>query len=272
MSNDTLVIAQRQRASIPADTTAALAELEESMATAAGWGVSLLVIPEMAITGYNLRPDEVKTIAEPTDGALFTAVANLCTRYNMGVVYGYAELGADGNIYNAAQLIDATGKALLNYRKAHLWGDLDRQLFAAGDTLSAVVDFQGWKVSLAICYDAEFPETVRHAAVQGAELVLVPTALMSPWSDVATRLIPMRAYENRLFVAYTNYVGDERGIDYVGHSCIADPNGNLLAQATDQPVLLSATLDRDVLRKAREGLPYLANRRPELYDSLSRQS
>jgi len=169
-----------------------------------------------------------------------------------------------------AQLIDGNGESLLNYQKAHLWGDLDRSLFTAGNTLSPVVEVCGWKVGAAICYDAEFPETLRHLALSGAELVVIPTGLMSPWREVAEQVIPVRAYENRFYVAYTNYCGEERDLTYEGYSCMADPNGLVVASALSESVLLTATLERQVLIDARAVLPYMSQRRPDLYTKLTK--
>ena len=270
-TSEQLVIAQYQATPAPLDKAATLARLAEQAAQAEHWGVQLLVLPEMYMTGYNVTPTELNAIAETSDGALFEAIATLCQQHQLSVFYGYAERSGESTFYNSAQLIDSQGNSVLNYRKTHLWGDLDRNLFCPGDTLSPVVTLNGWRVGAAICYDLEFPETLRHLALSGAELVIVPTGLMSPWSEVADQVVPVRAYENRLFVAYTNYCGVERDLTYVGHSCIADPNGLVVASAESEPVLLTATLDRSVLTNARASLPYLTERRPELYSALTQK-
>lgn len=270
MSSDkTLIVAQSQQRPSALDVEGTLHRLAQTAEQAADWDAQLLVLPEMSITGYNITLTEIANVAEACDGRIFSNVATLCQKYNMAIVYGYAERGADGNYYNSAQLIDNNGVSLLNYRKTHLWGDLDRRLFTAGDALSPVVDVFGWKVGAAICYDSEFPETLRHLALNGAELVVIPTGLMTPWRDVAERVMPVRAYENQLYVAYTNYCGEERDITYEGYSSMADPNGHVLASALSESVLLTATLERQVLLDARAALPYLSQRRPELYATLT---
>ena len=93
------------------------------------------------------------------------------------VLVGYPERGGDGAIYNAACLIGRDGRRLANYRKCHLFGDLDRRMFRAGASTPAVVELDGIRVGLLICYDVEFPESVRLLALAGADLVAVPTAL-----------------------------------------------------------------------------------------------
>ena len=267
-TNNTLVVGQSQQCVHALNVERVLIDLAQTTAQAADWGVQLLVLPEMSITGYNITPTEIADVAEESDGRIYAEVAKLCQQHNMAIVYGYAERSTNGNFYNSAQLIDHNGTSLLNYRKSHLWGDLDRGLFAAGDALSPVVEVFGWKVGAAICYDAEFPETLRHLTLKGAELLVVPTGLMSPWQEVAEQVIPVRAYENRVYVAYTNLCGEERDLSYVGHSCMADPNGIVLASALSEPVLLTATLERKVLIEARASLPYLSQRRPDLYTAL----
>jgi len=265
---DTLIIAQSQQRPVPLDVKKMLAQLTQTVQQAADWGVQLLVVPEMSMTGYNVQLHDMRGVAEPSDGDLYRSVATLARQHRMAIAYGYAERHGDA-FYNSVQLVDEQGNGRLYYRKTHLWGNLDRGLFTAGDALSDVVDIAGWRVGAAICYDIEFPETTRHLALQGAELIIVPTGLMQPWREVATKVIPVRAYENRLFMAYTNYCGSEGDLNYEGYSCIVDPNGDVLASALDKPVLLTATLQREVIIDARAALPYLSNRRPELYQRLT---
>ena len=132
-------------------------------------------------------------------------------------------------------------------------------------TLLWVVEFGGLKVALAVCYDIEFPEVARALALAGAEAILVPTANMAPFHSVATRLVPARAEENTVFVAYANYVGCEAAFEYCGLSCVAGPDGADLARARTEETLLIADLDRERLDAARSQLTYLRDRRPGLY-------
>ena len=120
---------------------------------------------------------------------------------------GLPTLGAEGRVFNTVHLADRTGAARASYAKTHLYGAVDRAQFAPGPALAAPVELDGWKLGLAICYDIEFPEVARALALAGAEAILVPTANMLPFDGVATRLVPARAEENAVFVAYANYVG-----------------------------------------------------------------
>jgi predicted amidohydrolase len=122
-----------------------------------------------------------------------------------------------------------------------------------------------------ICYDIEFPEPARRLALAGADLVAVPTSLMAPYDVVARTLVPARAAENQLFVAYANRVGREGDLSYVGQSCVCGPDGGDVARAgRDEEALLVADLDLDAIARAREDHSYLGERRPGLYGALAR--
>lgn len=261
----TMRIALLQCAPGAPDTAAGLARLEDAAARAAAAGAALLVTPEMFLTGYAIGADAVQRLAEPADGPAARAAAAIARRHGIALLYGWPERGADGAVYNTVQLLGADGSVLAGYRKTHLFGDLDRAQFRAGDRPSPVVELGGFRVGLAICYDIEFPEVARGLAMAGAEAILVPTANMTPFESVARRLVPARAEENTVFVAYANYVGREAAFDYCGLSCVAAPDGSDLARAGGGEELPVAELARGRLDAARAQLTYLRDRRPELY-------
>lgn len=247
-------------------TTPALERLNGFAREAAGQGCDMLITPEMYLTGYNIGAEDVARLAEPADGAMAKAVAGIAQDHGIAIVFGFPERdGTGGAIYNAAQLVDATGRALLTYRKTHLFGAVDATQFAAGAQRSPVVRLNGWNVALAICYDVEFPELTRALARDGADLVLVPTANMAPYVSVPRRLVPARAEENGIFLAYANYIGSEGAFSYCGLSCICDPAGADLARAGEDEVLIVADLDLARIGEVRQGVDYLRDRRPGLY-------
>ena len=259
----TLDLALLQHAPAPLDVDGALERLDEAARRAAAGGASLLVCPEAWLSGYNLSREAAATVAERAGGEAFERIGGICRRHRIALLYGFIE--RDGEVLrNTAQLIDPGGASLARYRKTHLWGDLDRSLFAAGDDLAPLVELDGWRIGLLICYDVEFPETVRRLALEGADLVLVPTALMRPFTFVADHLVRVRAAENGLFLAYANAAGEENGLHYLGRSAVIGPDGEELARAGDAPVLLHARLEHGALQRARTALPYLRDRRPEL--------
>jgi predicted amidohydrolase len=169
------------------------------------------------------------------------------------------------------QLIDANGERLCNYRKTHLFGDLDRSMFSAGTDDFPIVELNGWKLGFLICYDLEFPENTRRLALAGAELILVPTANMTPFDFIADVTVRARAYENQCYVAYANYCGHEGDIQYCGQSSIAAPDGSRIAQAGLDEALIVGELDRQLMVESRAANRYLLDRRPELYGALNKR-
>jgi predicted amidohydrolase len=245
--------------------------LEARAKEAAGRGARFLICPEMFLSGYNIRREQALRLAQPADGPALARAAAIAQGSGLALLLGYPDLGENGAVYNAVRLIDRDGSSLTNYRKCHLFGDLDRGMFRAGSDLPEVVELEGVRLGLLICYDVEFPESVRLLALAGADLVAAPTALMDPFEAVARILVPARALENQVFIAYANRCGREGDLRYCGLSCVVGPDGVDLARAGRGEELILADLDLGRLAAARQANSYLADRRPELYGPLAAQ-
>ncbi|MCY1405229.1 (R)-stereoselective amidase [compost metagenome] len=263
-------IALFQCASQQQDVRGNLERLRWQARDAAADGVELLVCPEMFLTGYNIGKEAVAGLAEPVDGPSAMEVVNIAQSSKIAIAYGYPELSEDGQIYNAVQLINAQGRSLCNYRKTHLFGHLDHDMFAPGPGDCPVVELNGWQLGMLICYDLEFPENARRLALAGAELILVPTANMAPYDFIAQVTVRARAYENQCYVVYANYCGNEDDMHYCGQSSIVGPDGHVLGLAEHDEETITATLDRALMDNVRADHFYLQNRRPELYGDLSK--
>lgn len=250
----------------PGSVSENLKVLEEAAGRAAEAGAGLLVCPEMFLTGYAIG-DDVPKLAEPADGPGAAAVAGIAARHGVAVLYGYPERAGE-LIHNSAQLIDATGAPLANYRKTHLFGCFEQQWFTPGEEHVVQAELDGVRVGLLICYDVEFPENVRAHALAGTDLLLVPTAQMHPFQFVAESLVPVRAFENQMYVAYVNRTGPEGEFEFVGLSCLASPDGTVRTRAGRGEELVLGDVDAELLRASRENNPYLRDRRPGLYGSL----
>ncbi len=179
-------------------------------------------------------------------------------RTGVAIHYGFAERDGDA-VFNAAQGFDPDGARLGGHRKLAIPPGFERDHFNAGSTCG-LFTYRGVRIATLICYDAEFPETMRHVAGLGAQLVLVPTALGAEWGWVANTMIPTRAYENGVFLAYANWAGSEAGLEYLGASVISAPDGVELARAGDAPGVIVADLDLDRVSRAQTRLPYLKDR------------
>lgn len=181
-----------------------------------------------------------------------------------------AEESADGGdsacVANSAWFVSPDGDVISRHRKLQLFGDLDRRHFTPGCDNTTVADYRGLRIATLICFDVEFPETVRAAALAGADLIAVPTAQMKPFQFVNEHLIRVRAWENAVSIAYVNQVGTDGEFEYVGRSVVASPFGEHLAEASaDGEELLFATIDPRALAAARAQNPYLAELRHELF-------
>ncbi|SDU65154.1 MULTISPECIES: carbon-nitrogen hydrolase family protein [Pseudomonas fluorescens group] len=262
-------VAVYQCPALPLDPVANLHRLHQVAMEAKG--ADLLVLPEMFITGYNIGAEAVSTLAEVYNGEWAQQIGRIAKAAGLAIVYGYPERTADGHIYNAVQLIDAHGERLCNYRKSHLFGDLDRSMFSPGEAELPVVELNGWKLGFLICYDLEFPENARRLALAGAELIVVPTANMIPFDFVADVTVRARAFENQCYVAYANYCGHEGDIQYCGQSSVAAPDGSRIALAGLDEALIVGELDRQLMNDSRQANRYLSDRRPELYGALNRR-
>ncbi len=262
-------IALYQCPSNPLEKPANLQRLAAAVKQAADGGADILVTPEMYLSGYDIGADAARKLAEPMAGPSAAALGEIAAKYNIAIVYGYPELYG-GTVYNSAQMIGGDGTRLGNYRKNHLYGAIDRELFAPGDGAFPTIDFSGWKLGMLICYDVEFPEMVRMQSLAGVELLLVPTANMVPYDMVSKLLVPARAAENQIFIGYANYCGMENTMTYAGLSCIAGVDGAHLALAGRDETMIFAEFDRKTMMECRKAVPYLANRRADIYGSLCR--
>ncbi|MEV6172246.1 carbon-nitrogen hydrolase family protein [Streptomyces sp. NPDC051954] len=250
----------------PGSTVENLKVLDEAAGRAAAAGAGLLVAPEMFLTGYAIG-DDIARLAEPADGDCADAIADLASRHRLAIAYGYPERDGD-SVFNSAQLISADGDRLANYRKTHLFGCFERDHFTPGEQPVVQAELNGLRVGLMICYDVEFPENVRAHALAGTDLLLVPTAQMHPFQFVAESVVPVRAFENQMYVAYVNRVGQEGEFEFVGLSTLAGPDGIARTRAGRGEELVVADADPAILAASREANPYLKDRRPDLYGAL----
>jgi predicted amidohydrolase len=179
---------------------------------------------------------------------------------------GFAELSEDGqHAYDSALIVNSQGQVITSYRKIHLFQH-ENHWFLPGEQFS-VVDFGLGPVGVLICYDLEFPEAVRELALRGAQWIAVCTGNMTPNQHLQETFLQARAAENRIWIAVSNRTGEEGNLTFFGGSAVANPHGNLSAQASDQETLLFADLDLSCANQARLNADYLADRKPRLYQA-----
>ena len=259
-----------QAAPVTEEPAACLRGLWGRLEEARAAGADILVTPEMFLSGYNVGRARIEAAALRADDAQWRDIAGRVREIGVSLAIGLPLLGA-GGLRNAAVLFPSDGGSPLQYAKTHLFGETEKQIFIPGDRLSEVKEMalpsgEQVRIALAICYDIEFPEVARDAAIKGADILLCPTANMEPYRSVATRLAPARAEENSLAAAYVNYVGQEGDLTYCGLSCLCDAQGqDVVRLADDAPGLVYGDIDVAAGRARRLETTYLLDRRPELY-------
>ena len=251
----------------PGSVSDNLAVMARMASSAAGQEAGLLVLPELFLTGYNIGADALQAAGEAEDGPSARAAANIARDCGLALLYGYPERASDGQLYNSARLVGPDGARLANYRKTHLFGDMERTVFTPGRVPFVLAELGGLRLGVLVCYDVEFPEMVRGLALRGADLVAVPTALMRPYDFVPQVMVRSRAFENQVFLIYANRCGEEGALTYVGESCIVSPGGDVLARAAAGEALLVAELDTGAMADSRALNTYLRDRLPAHYDS-----
>lgn len=219
-----------------------------------GKGLDVVVCPELFISGYKAG-DELVDVAEQLAGRWSSEIADVARSHKTAIICGYPELDA-GKMYNSAFCLDLQGELIANHRKLMIPPGFEPDYFSEGNK-ATLFEMAGFTVAILICYDAEYPEAVRHVAQAGAQIVIVPTALSENWGIVAEKVIPARAFENGVWVVYANYAGSSGGITFYGGSCIVRPDGGDSVRAGPSECLIDSVVDKDSIRRAQARLPYL---------------
>jgi predicted amidohydrolase len=252
-------IAALQMQSVVGDFDANLAQIEKAAIDAASAGARLLIAPELAIVGYGAG-EAFSKLSSPAGGDAEAGLSAIAARNHIAIVAGFAERDGDA-IYNSALFVDDMGKVSV-YRKSHLYGDYEKRWFHPETPKTVLVEIDGIRFGMLICYDVEFPENVRRLALAGADLVVVPTALPKGTSGdfIASTMIRTRAFENQVFLAYVNHHGSDGAFDYAGQSAIAAPDGAFLAQAPGSgDALLFGEIDPQAYAASRADNSYLSD-------------
>lgn len=235
------------------------ARLEAAARTAADCGTELLLTPELFLSGY----DPVRVNGD--DGQEHRDwIAEIAASEGIRIAASTVE-HREARSYISASIFDSTGDELSRYRKQHLFG-AESGVFSPGTDVPELVPVGEFTAALGICFDIEFPEFAREQALRGADLLLIPTAvpLRSGRSGaphpldtrlVSTLLVPARALESQLYIAYANHIGPV----FSGTSTVADPYGRRITTASeDSEEVIFADLDHSLVWQARTDICYLS--------------
>ena len=279
-----MIVSAIQMAMAP-DIATNVATAERLVRAAASEGAQVVLIPELFEGHYFCKDQRAEDLARalPLDGHPTVAhFARLAAE--LGVVLPISVYERANNaLFNTVVVLDADGAPLGHYRKSHIPdgpGYTEKFYFSPGDTGFRVWQTRFGVIGVGICWDQWFPEAARAMALQGAEVLLYPTAIGSEppnpaWDSSAhwQRVMQGHAGANLVPVVAANRVGAERGVSteitFYGSSFIADNTGAKVAEAgRDGEAVLTASFDLDALRTMRLSWGLFRDRRPDLYESL----
>ncbi|WP_280769212.1 nitrilase-related carbon-nitrogen hydrolase [Salipaludibacillus daqingensis] len=232
----------------------------ELVKEAANNGAKMICLPELWVTGYNLKKEDLSNLAETHDGETVNTFKKLAKQ--LGVVLVIPFLESENMIdtkkqsyYISAAIIDCDGSIVGVYRKSMLWGT-EKNIFTAGEKVYEVYHTSLGSIGVLICYDIEFPEPARALALKGAQLIFVP----SVWSFEAEPRwdiqLPARALDNSLYIFGINTYGNNS----CGKSKLLDPNGSLLTCAPKyKEEIIYGNIDFQKILETRKRIPYIAD-------------
>lgn len=238
-------------------------------------GADLTIFPECALGGYCFESlDDARRVAEPLPGPSTSAVAEQCARFGTHMIYGLLE--SDGErVFNACALVGPDG-LVASYRKVHLpLLGVDR-FVNPGDRAFSVEALGDVRLAMNICYDSAFPEAARAVALDGADLIVLPTNWAVGAEKTPAYVINARALENAVYYAAINRVGTEQGFRFIGNSKICAPDGSTIAEASHgRETILQATVEVERARRKHQvripgeyEIDRFGDRRPSMYSRI----
>ena len=232
-------------------------------------GAELVVLPETASTGFTPRLDaeQLWDVVSEVPGPVTEPLQEVARRLGIHLVWGTYERGPErGTVYNASVFIGPSGEVRGVYRKTHLFvgerADAGGWV-TPGDSVT-VVDTELGRIGMVICFDGDYPELARIQAVQGAEIIVRPSALLRS-ADIWELTTRARAYDNHVYVIGANAIGaDPAGVLYFGNSLIVSPVADVVARGTTHEGWVAARLDPDAFAQMSPG-----SSQPQLFDHLA---
>ena len=284
----------QQRVAVDAEAT--VAEAMNDIREAARRGAQVILLQELFNAPYFCKVTDAERfdLAEPIPGPVVERMQALARELALVIVVPIFEKRAAGVYHNSAAVVDADGSLVGVYRKMHIPDDplyhekyyfTPGEIYQHGETPTVQTGFRVFRTRYAtlgvlICWDQWYPEAARITALMGAQILLYPTAIgwhpgeKDEWgkaqADAWRTIQRAHAIANGVYVAAANRVGHEPepgtdGIDFFGHSFVADPFGRLVAEAGTEPTILIAECDPRLIEYTRRNWPFLRDRRIDAY-------
>ncbi len=259
----------------------------QNIQTAAQAGAKIVCLQELFTNRYFCQTEDHQhfQLAESIPGPTSDALCEKAKQLGVVIVAGLFEKRAAGLFHNSAIVIDTDGSIVGKYRKMHIPDDpsfLEKFYFTPGDLGFVAATTQFGKIGVCICWDQWFPEAARITALQGAEILVYPTAIgwldddraefgasqLSAWQT----MMRSHAIANGVYLVAPNRAGREDNIQFWGASFICDPYGKRLAQAKHEVAdMILADCDLSLIQTARTHWPFLRDRRIDAYQGLNQR-
>ncbi len=242
--------------------------------TAAKQGAEVICFPELQLSPFF---PQYENLAEATnyllqmDDPMIREICFMCRKFNI-IAVPNVYLAEAGNHYDASLVISGKGEIQGTSKMVHIVRErcfYEQDYYYPSDSGFRVYDTPVGKIGVIVCFDRHLPESFRLCALQGADLVIIPTAnTQEEPSDKFEWELRIAAMQNNFFVAMCNRVGQEDQMNFSGESIVVDPNGDVTVKADATEQIIYADLDLSMIQKCRQQRPYLQLRRPAFYEKI----
>ena len=260
------------------DKEANLEKASSMIADSVDADADFIILPEMFNCPYS-NDKFIEYAEEEHESPTLNTISQLAKANDVYILAGSIPERESGRLYNTSYMFDKTGKIIAKHRKMHLF-DIDvkdRITFKESDVLTAgddftVVDTEFGKIGIGICYDVRFVELARIMAENGASILFYPGAFNQTTGPAHWELLfRSRALDNQVFcVGVAPALNLDASYHSYGHSIVANPWGEVMVQAGEKEELLICEIDLSEIKKVREEIPVLKNKRKDLYEVIQK--
>ncbi len=239
---------------------------EDYILKCAAKGASLVLFPELSMTGF---VEDADTVAETKEhNETIETIAGYSVKYNVAVGCGFVYKDETGAFTNHYAIVDNAGKVICDYTKIHPFSLSSESKVYEGGSEVKTFTLEGITFAPFICYDLRFPEIFR-AVCDKAQVIIVPANWPAIRDGHWRRLLAARALENQCYVIGINRVGNDKDGIYIGDSCLMDSEGDIIDMLeANEPGIMIVDVDYDSVMDFRSELPAIKDRKPKLYKTL----
>jgi predicted amidohydrolase len=230
----------------------------------------LMIAPEVALTGWLFKMEDWRAVAQTIPGPATEEIGAAAKKANAYVIFGMVEKLGEA-LYNSVAVVGPKGSLVARYRKTHLWS-FEHDIFKPGEEI-CLVDMEFGIVGVTICYDACFPEFIRSLAANGANIISHSTFWLAnePFNkygdkkEIHQSYCRTRAFENQVYFASANRVGNDDFLYGLGNSVVMTPWGDIAGKLFQTPGTLVVKTEWEKLAAWQQMEPLWPDRRPEFY-------